>query len=129
MGQFDDEILMAVELIAENGEDATLTVMTTTDGDNPWDPGVPGEQDATARMVFLNFRSPSNSASSGETYWNGMLVHAGDKKVLLAAGATALAPNINALITRADGTKWKVVNMTRLDPNGQQILYTMQVRQ
>lgn len=125
MGQFDDEILMAVELIAENGENATLTVMTTTDGADPWDPGVPGEQDATARMVFLNFKGKDN----GETYWNGMLVHAGDKKVLLAAGATALAPNINALITRADGTKWKVVNMTRLDPNGQQILYTMQVRQ
>lgn len=125
MGQFDDEIRTAVELIAENGEDATLTVMTTTDGDNPWDPGVPGEQDETARMVFLNFKGKDN----GETYWNGMLVHAGDKKVLLAAGATALAPNINALITRADGTKWKTVNMTRLDPNGQQILYTMQVRQ
>ncbi len=125
MGQFDDEILMAVELIAENGENATLTVMTTTDGNDPWDPGAPSEQDATARMVFLNFKGKD----SGETYWNGMLVHAGDKKVLLAAGATALAPNINALITRADGTKWKVVNMTRLDPNGQQILYTMQVRQ
>lgn len=129
MGQFDDEILTAVELIAENGENATLTVMTTTDGGDPWDPGVPSEQAATARMVFLNFRSPSNATGTGETYWNGMLVHAGDKKVLLAAGATALAPNINALITRADGTKWKVVNMTRLDPNGQQILYTMQVRQ
>lgn len=125
MGQFDDEILMAVELIAENGENAVLTVMTTADGDDPWDPGVPSEQDATARMVFLNFKGKDN----GEAYWNGMLVHAGDKKVLLAAGATALAPNINALITRADGTKWKVVNMTRLDPNGQQILYTMQVRQ
>lgn len=49
--------------------------------------------------------------------------------MLLAAGATNLAPNLNALITRADGTKWKVVNLTRLDPNGQQILYTMQVRQ
>lgn len=129
MGQFDDEIRTAVELIAENGENATLTVMTTTDGDNPWDPGVPGQQSQTARMVFLNFRSPGNSAGSGETYWNGLLVQQGDKKVLLAAGATTLAPDLNALITRADGTKWKVVNLTRLDPNGQQILYTMQVRQ
>lgn len=125
MGQFDDEIRTAVELIAENGENATLTVMTTTDGDDPWDPGVPGEQHETARMVFLNFKG----SASGETYWNGLLVQQGDKKVLLAAGATNLAPNLNALITRADGTKWKVVNLSRLDPNGQQILYTMQVRQ
>jgi len=125
VGQFDDEIRTTVELIAENGENATLTVMTTTDGDDPWDPGIPGEQNETARMVFLNFKG----STSGETYWNGLLVQQGDKKVLLAAGATALAPNLNALITRADGTKWKVVNLTRLDPNGQQILYTMQVRQ
>mgnify|MGYP007062685020 CR=1 FL=1 len=125
VGQFDDEIRTTVELIAENGENATLTVMTTTDGDDPWDPGIPGEQNETARMVFLNFKG----STSGETYCNGLLVQQGDKKVLLAAGATALAPNLNALITRADGTKWKVVNLTRLDPNGQQILYTMQVRQ
>lgn len=125
MGQFDGEIQTAVELIQENGELATLTVMTTTDGPNPWDAGVPTEQTAEAPMVFLNFKG----SNSGETYWNGMLVQQGDKKVLLAAAATALAPNLNALITRADGTRWKVVNLTRLDPNGQQILYTMQVRQ
>lgn len=125
MGQFDGEIQTAVELIQENGELATLTVMTTTDGPNPWDAGVPTEQTDESPMVFLNFKG----SNSGETYWNGMLVQQGDKKVLLAAAATALAPNLNALITRADGTKWKVVNLTRLDPNGQQILYTMQVRQ
>jgi len=125
MGQFDGEIQTAVELIQENGELATLTVMTTTDGPNPWDAGVPTEQTDESPMVFLNFKG----SSSGETYWNGMLVQQGDKKVLLAAAATALAPNLNALITRADGTKWKEVNLTRLDPNGQQILYTMQVRQ
>lgn len=125
MGQFDGEIQTAAELIKENGELATLTVMTTTDGANPWDAGVPTEQTDESPMVFLNFKG----SNSGETYWNGMLVQQGDKKVLLAAAATALAPNLNALITRADGTKWKVVNLTRLDPNGQQILYTMQVRQ
>lgn len=125
MGQFDGEIQTAVELIKENGELATLTVITTTDGANPWDAGVPTEQTDESPMVFLNFKG----SNSGETYWNGMLVQQGDKKVLLAAAATALAPNLNALITRADGTKWKVVNLTRLDPNGQQILYTMQVRQ
>lgn len=125
MGQFDGEIQTALELIAENGEDAELKVLTTTSGAEEWDTGAPTEQVVTAKMVFLNFKG----SSSGETYWNGQLVHQGDKKVLLAAAATAVAPNLNALVTRADGTVWKVVNLQRLDPNGQQILYTMQVRQ
>lgn len=125
MGQFDGEIQTALELIAENGEDAQLKVLTTTDGAEEWDTGTPTEQVRTAKMVFLNFKG----SSSGETYWNGQLVHQGDKKVLLAAAATDVPPNLNALVTRADGTVWKVVNLQRLDPNGQQILYTMQVRQ
>jgi hypothetical protein len=127
MGRFDGEIQDAVDLIEENGEIAELKVMTTTDGPNDWDAGTPTEQTVDAPMAFLNFKHTGQAG--GETYWNGMLVQQGDKKVLLAAAATALAPNLNALITRADGSVWKVVNMTRLDPNGQQILYTMQVRQ
>lgn len=129
MGQYDGEIQDAIDLIKEFGEVATLKVLTTTTGANPWDTGTPNEQTVDAPMVFLNFKTASTSTNGGESYWNGMLVHQGDKKVLLAAGATALAPNLDALITRKDGTVWKVVNLTRLDPNGQQILYTMQVRQ
>lgn len=125
MGQFDGEIQTALELIRENGELARLTVLTTTDGANEWDAGVPTEATADAHMVFLNFKGNN----SGETYWNGTLVQQGDKKVLLAASGLAVEPNIHALITRADGTVWKVQNLQRLDPNGQQILYTMQVRQ
>lgn len=129
MGQFDQEIEMALELIAENGEDAELKVLTTTDGPNPWDAGVPAEQVLTAKMVFLNFASQSNALSTGERYFEGTLIHAGDKKVLLAAKGLAFAPNINALVTRADGTVWKIVQLKGLDPNGQKILYTMQARQ
>lgn len=125
MGTYDAEQKDALELITEFGENAELKVFTTTDGANDWDAGTPTEQVQTARMVFLNFTSNAN----GETYWNGMLVHQGDKKVLLAALGLTSAPNINALITRADGTVWKVVNLKGLDPNGQQILYTMQARQ
>lgn len=129
MGVFDGEQKDALELVTEFGEDAQLTVMTTTDGANPWDTGVPSEQVLTARMCFLNFASQSDATGTGERYFEGTLIHAGDKKVLLAALGLAFAPNINALITRADGTVWKVVQMKGLDPNGQKILYTMQARQ
>lgn len=129
MGVFDGEQKDALELITEFGEDAVLTVFTTTAGANDWDAGVPTEQTLTARMVFLNFSSQSNSTGNGERYFEGSLVHVGDKKVLLAALGLAFAPNVNALITRADGTVWKIVQMKGLDPNGQQILYTIQARQ
>lgn len=126
MGTFDADIQTARELIAENGELGSLTVMATADNvDEPWNPGVPTEQTVQAAMVFLNF----NLHGSGEKYFEGSLIHAGDKKVLLAADGLSVQPNLNALVTRADGSKWKVVNVKLLDPNGQRILYTMQVRQ
>lgn len=128
MGVFDDDQKTALELITENGEDAQLKVMTTTPGANDWDAGVPTEQVLTARMCFLNFSSQGNSTNNGERYFEGTLVHAGDKKVLLAALGLAFAPVIGALVTRADGTVWKVVQQKGLDPNGQQILYTLQAR-
>jgi hypothetical protein len=123
---YADDIKTALELITEFGADCQLKVFTATTDDpaQPWDPGVPAEQVLTARMVFLNFKSNSN----GETYWNGTLVQQGDKKVLLAASGLAFEPNLNALITRADGSVWKVVNLHRLDPDGTPILYTLQVR-
>ena len=129
MARYDDEIAVAMELIAESGEQATMTVFTPSAGGTEWDPGTPTEQEVTAPMVFLNFRSPSNAVVTGDRYFNGTLVEQSDKKVLFAGGHASVAPALNATIKRADGSLWKVVNFTSLDPNGQQVLYTLQVRQ
>lgn len=128
MERYDEEIAVAMELIAESGEMATMRVFTPTDGDEEWEQGEPTEQKLEARMVFLNFRSPSNAIVTGERYFNGTLVEQGDKKVLLAGGHTSFPPAMNGTITRKDGSVWKIVNFLTLDPNGQQILYTLQVR-
>lgn len=129
MGVFDEDQQTALELITEFGEEAQLTVMTTVEGPTPWDPDVPASTTTVARMVFLNFSSQSNSTNTGERYFEGSLIETGDKKVLLAALGLAIAPDVGALITRADGSVWDVVQLKGLDPNGQQILYTMQARQ
>jgi hypothetical protein len=123
---YADDIKTALELIAEFGADCQLKVFTATTPDpaQPWETAAPTEQVANPRMVFLNFKGNN----SGETYWNGTLVQQGDKKVLLAASGLAFPPNLNALLTRADGSVWKVVNLHTLDPDGTPILYTMQVR-
>lgn len=131
MGTYDSERRDALELIREYGEAATLRVFAQTvpDAAEPWENGAPTNTELTARMVFLNFRDSSNSGASGERYWNGTLIHTGDKKVLLAAEGLAFAPELNAHVIRADGSVWKVVNFKDLDPNGEKILYTLQVRQ
>lgn len=128
MGTYDGERRDALELIREYGEAATLCVFAQTipDAAEPWENGAPTHTELTARMVFLNFNP---NGQSGERYWNGTLIHTGDKKVLLAAEGLAFAPELNAHVIRADGSVWKVVNFKDLDPNGEKILYTLQVRQ
>lgn len=128
MERYDEEMQVADELIRESGELATLRIFTTVDGTEEWDQGEPAEQTQVAPMVFLNFKSQSNTASSGERYFNGTLIQQNDKKVLLAGLATDVVPNINGTLVRKDGTEWKIVNVVTLDPNGQKVLHTMQVR-
>lgn len=128
MGTYDSQVALALRLIREKGGPATYVEMQPQSGANPWDPvdSVPVEH--TVDAVFLNL----NLQTSGETFWNGTQVMQGDKKVLMAGAALAARVNINGEIHRVvDGVteKWKIINNKLLDPNGQRILYTLQVRQ
>lgn len=129
MARYDSARQLAERLIAKDGEVAELKVLTAVAGANAWDTGVPTEQVQAVRMVFLNFPSIGNSGNSGERYFENSLIQGGDKKVLLAAKGLDFPPDLNALVTRADGSIWKIVQFKNLDPNGQQIIYTLQVRQ
>lgn len=130
MARFDDDIRMAAEMIREDGELATLKVVeTVADPNEPWNPGEPVERIHNAYMVFLNFSDQSNSGSAGLRYFNGTEIQEGDKKVLLAAQGLPFPPKLQATIARKDGSLWKIENIKGLDPNGQQILYTILARQ
>ena len=130
MGRFDDDINMAAEMIREDGELASLTVVEQAENpDRPWEPSEPVERTHDAPMVFLNFTDQSNAGSAGQRYFNGTQIEEGDKKVLLAAKGLPFPPKLQATITRKDGSLWKIENIKTLDPNGQHILYTILVRQ
>ena len=127
MGVYDGERQDALDLIREFGEQATIRVFTEArDPDKEWEAADPSYVDISTAAVFLNF---SDNNSSGERYWNGTLVHQGDKKVFVAAKGLSGNPNLHAQVIRADGSKWTVHNLKLLDPNGEKILYTLQVRQ
>ena len=123
MGYFDSEIATAAELIKENGERAQLIRFVPVAGAKDWEPAEPTDETLDVDAVFLNF----NLQTSGTTYWNGTEVITGDKKVLIAAGL-AWDPELQGQVKRADGSVWKIQNVKLLDPNGQKILFTAQVR-
>lgn len=126
MAAFDDDIQTAKELIAENGEISKVrrTTPGVPDPAAPWKPVVPTTVEVEVAAVFLNY----NFQSSGELYVGGSLVKSTDKKVLVAAlDIQDITPSDS--LVRADGSVWKVVNAKLLDPNGQKILWTLQVEQ
>lgn len=126
MGVYDEDVAGAQEAIREAGEPVRVITVGNTVSDHPWNPGVATEDEAAGFAVFLNF--PGTRGDHGETRWHGTVVQAGDKKVLLSTQGLAAAPTVTSFIERADGTRYSVVNCVTLDPNGQHILYTMQVR-
>ena len=126
MARYDDDIAGAAEAIAEDGENTIVRRMLPGARPipdlKPWEPVNPQPVDTQVKAVWLNY----NLKSSGEMYVNGTLVKATDKKVLIAGGAVADITVSDQLI-RADGSSWKVVNARVLDPNGQHVLWTLQV--
>lgn len=128
MATYDRQVALALRLIREKGGPAVYVEMQPQEGDNPWDPADSVPVEHTVDAVFLNY----NLKESGETHVDGSLVLQGDKKVLVAGAALASRVKINGELHRTvDGEteKWKIVNNKLLDPNGQRILYTLQVRQ
>ena len=127
MGVYDEDIQDAKELIAESGE--VSTIRRTTPGvpnpAKPWEPVVPVVTNVQVTAVWLNYAFKS----SGEAYTNGSLVKTGDKKVLVAALDLPSGLTVSDQIVREGGELYKIENIKLLDPNGQRILYELQVRQ
>lgn len=124
MGAYDSDIQTAAELIKEFGEACTLVRFVPVAGAKDWEPAEPTDELLPVHAAFLNF----NLQTSGTTYWNGTEVLTGDKKVLIAAAGLAWDPELQGQVRRADGSVWKIQNVKLLDPNGQKILFTAQVR-
>lgn len=120
-GDYTDEIEMARQMIEESGGPVTLRVFTPEeDPTKPWRAGESDYDDIEDLAgVFLSY---------DVKHIDGTLIQAGDQKILLAAGGLTLAPNLNGQAIRGSEV-WKIVKIRQLNPAGQAILYTIQVRQ
>jgi hypothetical protein len=122
MGRFDSAIAVAKKLISKNGQTVTLRGFSGTAGADPakpWKPGVPAAQDQTIEAVFLDYE---------QRYIDGQTIRMGDQRVFMPAEGLTAPPEVEGLVLR--GTEvWKVIAVKPLNPNGQAIMYELQVRQ
>lgn len=72
------------------------------------------------KAVFLNIEDEDI---------DGILVKAGDMKVLVSPLTAKMRPLLTGTITRdAEGEVWSIVKLKTLNPGGIKLLYTLQVR-
>ncbi|MBT9158781.1 MAG: hypothetical protein DDT26_00028 [Dehalococcoidia bacterium] len=116
----------AKRLIDAKGEAATVrrVVPGSPNVDQPWKAAPPMAVDFPVSAVWLNF----GTQSAGQEYWQGSLVKANDRKVLIAAVDLA-GLSTSDFIVRADGSVWKITSVQILDPNGEKILWTVKAEQ
>jgi len=127
MARFDSAIALAKRLIAKNGETATLrsfTAAATPDPAKPWEPGANSAVDQTVYGVFLDYE---------QKYIDGTVVMSGDQKMFMpsttsAGGALTPEPDVDGLILRGTD-EWKIIDAKPLNPNGQTIMFELQVRE
>lgn len=120
MGVYDAEIASAAEMIAEVGLPVTLIAFDKAyapDPDRPWkkEGATPREQSTVG--VFVG----GWSAREGDT-----LQHEAREKLLVAAQGLTSPPNVNGILV-AGGVRWRIAKVTPLAPNGEAILYEVEV--
>lgn len=127
MGTYDSQVALAERLIREKGKPVQIVRQTTvTDPDKPWEPGEPIEELDDAYGVFLNFTA-NDMATFGKMA-GASEITASDRKVLLAAAVLSGAPTPNDKL-RDESGDWSIETAQVLSPNGENILYTLRVRQ
>lgn len=122
MARFDSAIALAQKLIKKNGQTVTLrgfTAGAAPDPAKPWKPGANTPVDQPAVAVFLNYE---------QKYVDGDTVRVGDQLVFMPASGLTSSPEVEGLVLRGS-EQWKIITIKPLSPNGQQIMYELQVRQ
>jgi hypothetical protein len=121
MARFDSAIALAKRLITKNGQVVTLRNFIQVAGgpDTPWKPGGATPVDQKIETVFLDYE---------QKYIDGELIRSGDQKVYMPAQGLTSAPERDGQVLRGNEV-WKIITIKPLSPNGQQIMYEIQVRQ
>lgn len=122
MARFDSAIALAKKLIKKNGQAVTLrgfTAGAAPDPAKPWKPGGNVAADQTIEAVFLDYE---------QRYIDGQTIRTGDQRVFMPAEGLTVPPEVEGLVLRGLEV-WKVIAVKPLNPNGQAIMYELQVRQ
>lgn len=127
MGVYDSQIAMAARLIRERGKPVSIIKLSTaTTPDKPWEPTTPATTTIDGHAVFLNFNqkdleTQSKMAGASE-------IKASDRKVILSASELSDPPTTNDQLEDESG-RWSIEWVQVLSPNGENIIYTLRVRQ
>lgn len=125
MAQFDWAVKLAADLIKPNGEAGLLIIKAASidDPEKPWEGGEGVETDYDVTVLWLN----TNLQDAG----TGLMPpdneqHTEIRKVLIAGSNLPGVVEIpsGSRIVRANGMTFTVHKTKRVEPNGQQILFT-----
>lgn len=125
MGEYDSAIALARRLIKKKGAVVTLRGFSRApdpSDDEPWNPSPNDPQDAEVDAVFLDFE---------QKYIDGSVILFGDQQVYMPAFDTSgdpLTPEAEGVVIRG-GETWKIIAVKPLNPAGDPVMYTLQVRQ
>jgi len=123
MARFDILIATAKRLLARNGETSTLsraTPGTPADPAKPWEPGAPGVTNTKVSAVWLN-ESVIRRAT---------LAKEGEVFAILAGKDLKSDPDpATDVLIRADKSRWALIEVRPLNPNGQNLIFEVTARQ
>jgi hypothetical protein len=124
MAFYDDMATVALDLISEFGQTATIKDVTAGSYDAVTGAGAPDTPiEQPAELILLDY----SLQESGAKYAEGTQVKAGDKKILIAAKGLEWAPKLTSIIT-ADGADWRIVNLKVSNPAGTPLVYEIHGR-
>ena len=120
MGTYDAQMALAKTLLEAKGETSTIRRRVDSSGTYDWKPGSPSWTEVEVSAVWLDYDVRER---------DGNLVQVGDQKVYVAASDVSFTIDpATDVIVRASGETWDIVGVDKLAPNGETILYTLQVR-
>lgn len=123
MARYTSATALALRLLTKNGEASSLVRRVDgapADSAMPWLPGTPTETTYAVKAVWLDAELARPT---------GLTVQAGDQIVYVAASGLTVTPDASVdTIKRADGTRWSIIAVRTLSPNGELIMHELQVR-
>lgn len=116
----------AQRLIDKFGELVTLRTfakpIAAVDDPTPWAPATAPSPEFTDQKKIRVAFFPAPGDKPMKTYANGSMQRAGDLWVLIGSNAKP-APDVGSILIRGDGSKWTLLDVDTLAPNGVPIMH------